>query len=266
MDLGVKGKVALVTGSSIGIGRAIALALGREGCQVVINGRRAKELDAVAAELRGEHATVHAVVADVVKPQGAQRAVDETVRHFGAIHILVNNVGGIGRFAPFADLSDEEWLDVFQLNVMSAVRTTRAALPHMQKQKWGRIINISSESGTQPDPLMPHYNAAKSALNGFAKSLSKAYGNDGILVNNVSPALIRTPAVEEMFAREAQAKGVTVADAERAFLRQFRPNILLGRAGLPDEVAGTVAFLASDQASFITGSNYRVDGGSVASL
>ncbi|HXJ18267.1 MAG TPA: SDR family NAD(P)-dependent oxidoreductase, partial [Candidatus Polarisedimenticolia bacterium] len=104
MDLGVKGKVALVTGSSIGIGRAIALALGREGCQVVINGRRARELDAVAAELRGEHAAVHAVVADVVKPQGAQRAVDETVRHFGAIHILVNNVGGIGRFASFADL------------------------------------------------------------------------------------------------------------------------------------------------------------------
>lgn len=266
MDLGLKGKVALVTGSSVGIGRSIALALGREGCQVVINGRHAKELDATAAELRGAHAAVHAVVADVIEPEGAQRAVDETVGRFGAIHILVNNVGGIGRFASFAELSDDEWLDVFGRNVLSAVRTTRAALPHMQKQKWGRIINISSESGIQPDALMPHYNASKSALNSLTKSLSKAYGKDGILVNTVSPALIRTPAVEEMFARDAQAKGITVDESEKAFLREFRPNILLGRAGRSEEVAGIVVFLASEQASFITGSNYRVDGGSVASL
>jgi 3-oxoacyl-[acyl-carrier protein] reductase len=146
------------------------------------------------------------------------------------------------------------------------VRATRAAVPHMQRQKWGRIINISSESGVQPDPMMPHYNASKSALNSLTKSLSKAYGKDNILVNTVSPAFIRTPLLDGFFERTAKDRGVSVDEAERILLREFRPNILLGRAGKPEETAGICVFLGSEQASFITGSNYRVDGGSVASL
>jgi 3-oxoacyl-[acyl-carrier protein] reductase len=251
MELGLKGKVAVVTGSSKGIGRSIAEALAREGVQMVINSRNAKELEATASEMRNE---------------GAKRPVEEAVSRFGTIHILVNNAGGAGRFASFEDLTDEEWLDVYTLNVLSAVRATRAALPHMQKQKWGRVINISSESGVQPDPIMPHYNASKSALNSLTKSLSKAYGKDGILVNTVSPAFIRTPLLDGLLAQEAKTRGITIDEAEKALLREFRPNILLGRAGKPDETAGVCVFLASEQASFITGSNYRVDGGSVASL
>jgi 3-oxoacyl-[acyl-carrier protein] reductase len=266
MELELKGKVVLVTGSSKGIGRSIAAAFAREGCKVVINGRNQKELDAAAAGMRDSAGEIHSVVADVMKADDAERVVNETVARFGTIHILVNNAGGIGRFAAFAELSDQEWLDVFNLNVLSAVRVTRAALPHMQKQSWGRIINISSESGTQPDPMMPHYNSSKAALNCLTKSLSKAYGKDGILINTVSPAFIRTPLVEEMFAGQAKAKGISVDQAEKELLRDFRPNIVLGRAGRPDETAGVVVFLASDQASFITGSNYRVDGGSVASI
>ncbi|MGA9882967.1 MAG: SDR family oxidoreductase [Candidatus Acidiferrales bacterium] len=269
MELGLKGKVALVTGSSKGIGFAIAQALAREGCKVVINGRNAADLDSAAAQIRKAGAAssaVHTVVSDVAAPGGAEHAVADTISHFGAIHILVNNAGGIGRFGAFAELTDDEWLAIFQLNVMSAVRASRAALPHMQRQKSGRIINISSESGTQPDALMPHYNASKSALNSLTKSLSKAYGADGILVNTVSPAFIRTPLVEEMLANQAKQRGVSVDEAERAFVREFRPNIVFGRAGRPDETAGIVVFLASEQASFITGSNFRVDGGSVASL
>jgi 3-oxoacyl-[acyl-carrier protein] reductase len=266
MELGLKGRVVLVTGSSKGIGRSIAAAFAREGCRVVINGRHQGELEAAAAAMRTPSNEVHPVVADVMKAEDAKRTVDETVARFGAIHVLVNNAGGIGRFAAFAELSDQEWLDVFTLNVLSAVRATRAALPHMQKQKWGRIINISSESGTQPDPMMPHYNSSKAALNCFTKSLSKAYGRDGILINTVSPAFIRTPLVEEMLAEQARARGIGVDEVEKEMLRDFRPNILLGRAGRPDETAGAVVFLASDQASFITGSNYRVDGGSVASI
>jgi len=266
MDLGLRGKVVLVTGSSKGIGRSIALAFAREGCQVVINGRHPGELEKAAAEMRATGGAIHAVVSDVTETEGARRTVDETVRSFGTIHVLVNNAGGVGRFAPFEDLTDDEWLDVFKLNVLSAVRVTRAALPHMQKQKWGRIINISSESGTQPDPIMPHYNASKSALNSLTKSLSKAYGQDGILVNTVSPAFIRTPLVDEMLVQQSKARGVSVDQAEQILLREFRPNIVLGRAGKSDETAGVVVFLASEQASFITGSNYRVDGGSVASL
>jgi 3-oxoacyl-[acyl-carrier protein] reductase len=266
MELGLRGKTVLVTGSSKGIGCSIALAFAREGCQVVINGRHAQELEAAAAQMRAAGGTVHAVVADIKEAEGARRAVVETVGRFGSIHILVNSAGGVGRFAAFDELTDEEWLDVFELNVLSAVRVTRVALPHMQKQKWGRIINISSESGTQPDPIMPHYNASKSALNSLTKSLSKAYGKDGILVNTVSPAFIRTPLVEEMFQQQSRARGVSVDEVERILLREFRPNIVLGRAGRADETAGVVVFLASEQASFITGSNYRVDGGSVASL
>jgi 3-oxoacyl-[acyl-carrier protein] reductase len=268
MELGLQGKVALVTGSSKGIGFAIAGALAREGCRVVLNGRHDTDLDSAAAQIRavGAAAAIHTVASDVAAPGGAERAVAETVSQFGAIHILINNAGGIGRFGAFAELSDDEWLQVFHLNVMSAVRASRAALPHMQRQKWGRIINISSESGTQPDPFMPHYNASKAALNSLTKSLSKAYGRDGILVNTVSPAFIRTPLVEEMLANQAKSRGTSVDEAERAFVRELRPNIVFGRAGRPEETAGIVVFLASEQASFITGSNYRVDGGSVASV
>ncbi|HXQ27383.1 MAG TPA: SDR family oxidoreductase [Candidatus Acidoferrales bacterium] len=266
MELGLKGKVALVTGSSKGIGRSIAEALAREGVQVVITSRHGNELEATAAEMRAAGAKVHAVIADATDAEDAKRGVDEAVRRFGTIHILVNNAGGAGRFGSFDDLNDDEWLGAYTLNVLSAVRATRAALPHMQKQKWGRIINISSESGVQPDPVMPHYNAAKSALNSLTKSLSKAYGKDGILVNTVSPAFIRTPLLDGLLAQEAKVRGITMDEAEKALLRSFRPNILLGRAGRSDETAGIVVFLASEQASFITGSNYRVDGGSVASL
>jgi 3-oxoacyl-[acyl-carrier protein] reductase len=269
MELGLKGKVVLVTGSSKGIGRSIAASFVREGCQVVINGRSARDLDATASELRAVAAAggaVHAVASDVAQSQGAKYAVDETVARFGTIHVLVNNAGGVGRFGSFEDLTDDEWLDVFTLNVLSAVRATRAALPHMQRQSWGRVINISSESGVQPDPMMPHYNATKSAMNSLTKSLSKAYGKDNILVNTVSPAFIRTPLLDGMLADQARARGITVDEAEKALLREFRPNIVLGRAGKPDETAGIVVFLASDQATFVTGSNFRVDGGSVASI
>ncbi len=268
MELGLQGKIALVTGSSKGIGFAIAEALAREGCKVVLNGRNVADLQSAAARIRKSlpAAAVHTVASDVAAPGGSERAVAETVSRFGAIHVLVNNAGGIGRFGAFAELTDEEWLAVFQLNVLSAVRASRAAIPHMQRQKWGRIINISSESGTQPDALMPHYNASKSALNSLTKSLSKAYGADGILVNTVSPAFIRTPLVEEMLANQAESRGISVDEAERVFVKEFRPNIVFGRAGRPEETAGVVVFLASEQASFITGSNFRVDGGSVASL
>ncbi len=266
MELGLEGKVAVVTGSSKGIGRSIAEALAREGVKVVINSRNAKELEGTAAEMRNAGGTVHAVASDVTNAEGAKRPVDEAVKRFGAIHILVNNAGGAGRFGSFDDVTDDEWVGAFNLNVLSAVRATRAAVPHMQKQKWGRIINISSESGVQPDPMMPHYNASKSALNSLTKSLSKAYGKDGILVNTVSPAFIRTPLLEGMLAQQAKARGISMDEAEQVMLREFRPNILLGRAGRSDETAGICVFLASEQASFITGSNYRVDGGSVASL
>jgi 3-oxoacyl-[acyl-carrier protein] reductase len=267
MELGLKDKVVLVTGSSEGIGRSIATAFAREGCKVVINGRNEKKLHAAAKEVGAAGgSTVQTVIGDVSKGADAKRAVEEAVRQFGTIHVLVNNAGGVGRFAAFDELTDDDWIATYKLNVISAVAATRAALPHMQKQKWGRIINISSESGVQPDPVMPDYNASKSALNSLTKSLSKAYGKDNILVNTVSPAFIRTPLLDGILEQRAKEAGTTIDQAEQTMLREFRPNILLGRAGRSDETAGIVVFLASDQASFITGSNFRVDGGSVASI
>src|SRR3984957_16957679 len=266
MDLGLNGKVAVVTGSSKGIGYSIASALAREGCQVVISARSKVELEKAAAGMQGAKGNVLCIVADVNKPDDINRLIDETVKKFGAIHILVNNAGGIGRFGAFEDLSDDEWLAIFQLNVLSAVRASRAALPWMQKQKWGRIINISSESGTQPDAFMPHYNASKAALNNLTKSLSKAYAGDGILVNTVSLAFIMTPLVSGMLGKLAQEQGLSPEQVTAQFLATNRPHIELKRPGESEEVASAVVFLASEQASFITGTNLRVDGGSVASV
>lgn len=266
MNLGIENKVAVVTGASKGIGKAVAETLAAEGCKVVICARGEDELNTVAEGIRNMGAECLPVVADVTRMADIERLFDETVQHYGTIHILVNNAGGIGRPAHFEELSDQEWLGLFELNVLSAVRATRLAVPHMQKQQWGRIINIASESGIQPDPHMPHYNATKAAMINLTKSLSKAYGKDNILVNTVSPAFIKTPLVEDLLVEMAARGGYDIAEAETTFLANNRPNIVIGRAGTIEESAGIVAFLASEQAAFITGSNYRVDGGSVASV
>lgn len=266
MKLGLKEKVVLVTGASKGIGKAIAVAFAAEGSRVVLNARNQQELEQAVQEIRQSGGYALALAADVMSASEVQRLAQQTVERFGTVHVLVNNAGGAGGFASFEELSDEDWINIFNLNVLSAVRMTRALLPFMKQQKWGRIINIASESGIQPDPFMPHYNAAKAAVINLTKSLSKAYASDGILVNTVSPAFIKTPLVEQLLAAQAQEQGVTPQKAEQAFLRQNRPHIELGRPGTPEEVASAVVFLASEAASFITGANLRVDGGSVASV
>src|SRR5579864_4506629 len=266
MKLGLKEKVVLVTGASKGIGKAIAVAFAAEGSRVVLNARNQQELEQAVQEIRQSGGYALALAADVTSTSEVQRLAQQTVERFGTVHVLVNNAGGAGGFASFEELSDEDWINVFNLNVLSAVRMTRALLPFMKQQKWGRIINIASESGIQPDPFMPHYNAAKAAVINLTKSLSKTYASDGILVNTVSPAFIKTPLVEQFLAAQAQEQGVTPQKAEQAFLRQNRPHIELGRPGTPEEVASAVVFLASEAASFITGANLRVDGGSVASV
>jgi 3-oxoacyl-[acyl-carrier protein] reductase len=266
MNLGLKEKVVLVTGASKGIGKAIAAAFAAEGSFVILNARNQTELEQVAHELQQRGGQTLALAGDVTKASEALRVAQQAQTHFGTVHVLVNNVGGADGFASFEELSDEEWLKVFELNVLSTVRLIRAVLPSMRQQKWGHIINISSESGIQPDPVMPHYNAAKAAVINLSKSLSKAYARDGILVNTVSPSWIRTPLTEQIFATQAQQQGITLEEYEQAFLQNNRPHMELGRPGTPEEVAAAVVFLASEAASFITGANLRVDGGSVASI
>jgi 3-oxoacyl-[acyl-carrier protein] reductase len=266
MELGLKDRVAIVTGASKGLGKAIALELAREGCKAVLCARGEDELEETAGEVR-EFGKALAVVADVTRPEDVENIVGETVDHFGNVDILVNNAGGVGNPAAFEELSDEEWMEVLDLNLLSAVRLSRAVLPHMREQRWGsHYQNVASESGVQPDPFMPHYNASKAALINLTKSLAKTYGQEGILVNAVSPAFVMTPLVEDMLAEAAQESGGSIEDAEAAFLEESRPHIVVGRSGAAEETAAVVAFLASERASFVTGSNYRVDGGSVASI
>ncbi|MGA2373110.1 MAG: glucose 1-dehydrogenase [Candidatus Korobacteraceae bacterium] len=267
MELGLKGKVVLVTAASQGIGKAIAEAFAAEGSKVAITARGMDELQKTAREIcERSGAEVIGVAADASKAADNIRMVDEVVKRFGTVHVLVNNAGGVGAFAAFHDLTDEDWVGIFNLNVMSAVRASRAVLPYMQRQKWGRIINISSESATQPDGFMPHYNASKAAMNNLTKSLSKAYATDAILVNAISPAFIMTPLLSNMLQKMANEQGTRLEEAIARFLANNRPHIEVKRPGEPKEVASAVVFLASEKASFITGTNLRVDGGSVASV
>ena len=220
-------------------------------------------LQSLAAEI-GQGAI--AVSCDVTIPEQVETAVADVLAHFGRIDILVNNAGGVAGMRSFEELTDADWLATIELNLMSAVRMTRAVLPGMLEAGWGRIINISSESALQPDPVMADYNSAKGALNSFTKTLSKAYGRRGVLVNGVSPAFTETPILTRLVDEAAAAKGVTREEMFVDMLAKFRPHLEVGRPGTPAETAAAVAFLASERASFINGAILRVDGGSVASV
>ena len=264
MDLGIRGRVALVTGGSKGIGFAIAAGLAREGVRVAVCARDEAAL-AAAAERLAVGGSVVAVAGDVSTAEGCRRVFDETCRHFGSADILVNNAGGSSGPAGFLALSDANWLDTFEATLMSAVRLARLAIPPMQQRHWGRIIMISSTSGHQPDVVVPHYNAAKAGLINLAKTLSLDLAADNILVNCVCPGLVRTAAVEAAAEIRLREQGTDVAamTADEMVDAYFGPRrpIPLGRVGAPDDVAGMVCLLCSEQAAWITGACVDVDGG-----
>ena len=266
MQINLKEKVALVTGSSKGIGKAIAYSLAKAKAKVIITARGKEELENTAKEFREEGLKIYPLVADITKKSDIKKLVLQITDQFSAIDILVNNVGGVHDFVRFEDINDEEWQTMFESNFFSNVKVTREVLPYMQKKQWGRIINISSESAVQPDAVIPHYNAAKAAINSFTKTLSKAYAKDGILINAVSPAFIMTPQIKSIIEEKSKKQNVSPKEFMDAFIKEFRPGIQSARPGKPEEVAALVTFLASDHASFITGANMRVDGGSVSTI
>ena len=262
MQLGLAGRAVVVTGASQGIGREIALAFAGEGADVVLVARSDDNLRAVAREIEDAGAKAEVVALDVTEAGAGTRVVDAALSRFGRIDILVNNAGK-GAPKRLLELDDDEWRAAFELNFLSAVRLARACVPHMQRAGWGRIVNIASRVGREPDAYFGPYGAAKAALINVSKTFANAFSKDGVLTNCVVPGLIRTQAVEESAEVSAAATGKTVDEVFAATLAK-RP-IPAGRIGLPADVAGLVVFLASEQASWITGACLTVDGGIVRS-
>jgi 3-oxoacyl-[acyl-carrier protein] reductase len=245
MDLGLAGRVALVTGASRGIGAAIAAGLAAEGCRVAICARGEEVLRETAARIGVGGAEVLPLVADLTEAGAVERVVDETIAHFGQLDILVNNLGG-GR----AGDTDEAWDFTLDVNLGVAVRASRAVIPGMKERRRGAILIISSVSGWQVGGS-PAYNAAKAAEIMYARSLAKELGPFGIRANAVSPGSILFPGGG--WARRQERDPETIAD----FIARDMP---LGRFGTPEEIANVVVFLASDRASLVTGANVAVDG------
>jgi 3-oxoacyl-[acyl-carrier protein] reductase len=254
------GRVAVVTGASKGIGRAIALGLAAEGADLVVAARGQAALATVAAEIARDGRAVEVVSADVTTAAGTRAIVAAARARFGRVDVLVNNAGK-GSPKPILEQTDADWQASLELNLLSAVRLATACVPIMREQGGGRIINISSRVGRQPDPYFAPYAAAKAALINFTKSLANAFSKDGILSNCVVPGLVRTEAVEEAARASAAATGKTVEEVFAATLAK-RP-IPAGRMGEPADVAGMVVFLAGPRASWITGSTFTIDGGIV---
>jgi len=252
MDLNLGGKVAIVTGGTQGIGLAAAQLLAREGAAVVIAARGKERLDAAAAAIRAAGGRVATVVADVARAEDAARIVDTAIDSFGRLDILVNNAGTSSR-GDFESVTDETWQADFDLKLFGAARLVRLALPHMRKQRGGRIINITNIGAKQPKARSMPTSVTRAAGLAFTKALSKEFAPEGILVNTICIGLIRAGQHE----RKAAAAG---KDLEELY-ETMGKDIPLGRVGRAEEVANVIAFLASDAASYVTGTSINLDGG-----
>jgi 3-oxoacyl-[acyl-carrier protein] reductase len=261
MDLGLKGKVALASASSEGIGRAVAEALAAEGANLVICGRREGALEEARVALAELGVEVLAVPADLSDPAAVQKLVASALGAFGRVDVLVTNTGGPPA-GPFEAHSPEVWEEAVRQNLFSVLNLVREVLPGMRERRWGRIINVTSIAVKQPADNLILSNAVRAAVTGFARTLATEAAGDGITVNNVMPGFTRTQRLTELAERRAEIKGCAPEDIWATWHRE----VPMGRVGEPRELANLVAFLASEQASYITAQSIAVDGGWIRSL
>jgi len=262
MDLGLTGRVAIVAGASKGLGNAIALGLAREGAHVALCARSNEKLIDTAKFIEENYRVAALpIAADLRNIQDIDRVVDSTLKKFDRVDILLNNAGGPPP-KSFEESSSEDWEKAMELNFLAAMRLIQRVLPPMKVRHWGRIINILSSGLKQPIDGLIQSNAARAAVAGAAKTLSREVAAHGILVNNICPGRIQTERVNEVDAATARRKGVSAEDVRRDSCRE----IPVGRYGQAEEFANVVVFLASECASYVTGSTLQVDGGYIRSL
>ena len=257
METGLENRVALVSGASQGLGRATAIAFAAEGVHLALCARNIGTLEQLAGELRARFGVqVHYEACDARDRAATEEFVRNTHAVFKRIDICVTNAGGPPA-RQFLETTQQEWEDAFALNLRSAIDFARAVIPHMQTQRWGRIVTISSITVKQPQPQLVLSNAIRAGVMGLVRSLANEFGKDGITANNVGPGYTATARLIELAERRAAATGKSTQEIEQTWIDQ----IPVGRLGKPEEIADAVVWLASERASFITGQTILVDGG-----
>ena len=259
MEINLKDRKVVVTGAGDGIGRALALAFAKAGAKVAGCARDARRLSSLAGEISGAGHLF--LPADLARMEDIQTFHAKVVETFGGLDILVNNVGAVLKLENFFALSDEDWQDSFNINLLAGVRFSRLFIEDLRRSEAPRIINISSIAGSRPGKIFPHYSAMKAAVSNFTVSLANTLAPDKITVNAVSPGPVWSQSWEKQAADEAGISGKDTQAVAAAIRSSTSAGVPLQRMGTPDDVAGLVLFLASDKASWITAANFPVDGG-----
>ncbi|MCK0168389.1 SDR family oxidoreductase [Jannaschia sp. S6380] len=264
MDLDIKGRTAVISGGAGDMALETAKILRGEGCNLVLTDIDEDELKIAAGKLGGEVVTV---VADLGDQAGADKVAQACADAGWDCDILVHAAGVTGaKGDPLDDITEDDWKHAWNTDFMTAVRMSKAFIPGMRKRGWGRAVFVVSENVAQPYPDEVVYNASKSAVLSFTKGMSQVYAQQGVLINCVAPAFIETDMTDGMMEKRAEEMGVSFDEAVETFLEEERPHLTLKRRGQPEEVAFVIACLCSSRASFVNGSNWRVDGGAVQSM